>query len=279
MNVVRTEVRKARGRGLSIASLVLGILSLFATAACVVAWVSAYRQLDFTLRWYIDIALLFMFLVGLPAVIMGAVAYAQKRLGRRMAFAGMILGLACSLGGPFLDFRLSLPVMGPSMSPGPSEVIRVNMCWFQTALEVYAADHRGDYPGPDVSWRTGDGQGMAAYLPGGDPLGFDSGPIAGKFPTNPYTRNPYEYGKDLFYFPSKLASPGLGAVTSAANSTCPFVGLKAPGGRKGTIIILGHTRLSGQVDEYAIVGYGRDTRAPAFNFYMGKDTVYFVLHN
>lgn len=74
----------------------------------------------------------------------------------------------------------------------------------------------------------------------------------------------YRYSVDLFYFPETLG-PGACRAILPGDNACPYAGLAAPGGRPGTIVILGHTDRSRgvpTVTEYGIVGYGAETGAP-----------------
>lgn len=150
---------------------------------------------------------------------------------------------------------------------------------FQTALEAWAADHHGNYPGPEVSWEADDSAGFGRYLPGGDSIES----VSGRFPLNPFTGEPYRIGHDLFYQPGALAAAGLNARKLSADPLCPFRELAAPGGIPGTILILGHTAGDGTglVREYAIVGYGRELDEPNWREVPGRtdDRLFLVLHN
>lgn len=225
-----------KGKGLSVASLVLGILSVFP----------------------------FSFLAGIPAIVTGTIALAQKRLGRGMAIAGIVLGafgtIAVTAG---ILLALIIPNFVRFQERARHSSVEDRMHTFQTALEAYAADHSGNYP-------TGDEFELHFK---GDRL-FPDG-----MPVNPYTGERYRSGKDLFYRPGALPESGLSAVTDRHDRDCPFAGLAAPGGMPGTIVILGWTPLDlsdGRPSEYAIAGYGRDTDEPVARHLGGT---FSVLHN
>jgi len=95
-------------------------------------------------------------------------------------------------------------------------------------------------------------------------------------PFNPYTREQYRKGKDFFYLPEELAETELNSIADRREARCPYVGLSAPGGVRGTIIITGWSppESEGSPVEYAIVGFGRNTAEPLRR---GRD--FFVLHN
>jgi type II secretory pathway pseudopilin PulG len=244
-----------RGRGLSVASLVLGILALFP----------------------------FSFLTGIPAIITGAIALAQKRLGRGMAIAGVVLGAVGTLViGVGLILALIVPNFVRFQERARRSSVKENMRVLQTALEAYAADHGGEYPGVESDWSNPEDF-FYAYLPGGDPSGTDRSLIYGQLPLNPYTGERYRGGKDLFYLPTRLTNAGVNSVILAERDNCPFNGIEAPEGIRGTIVVLGYipdTAFSPAVQEYAIVGFGRDVTAPMFDpDQAANGTVYFVLHN
>ncbi len=225
-----------KGKGLSAGSLVLGILAVFP----------------------------FSFLAGIPAIITGVIALAQKRLGRGMAVAGIVLG---AIGTVAVTAGILLAIIIPNFvrfqERARRSSVEESMQIFQTALETYAADHSGMYP-------TGDE--FELYLEG-DRLFRDDMPV------NPYTGERYRSGKDLFYRPDALTGSGLSSVTDRADEACPFIGLAAPGGLPGTIVILGWTPLGladGGPSEYAIVGYGRDPDEPLATHLGGT---FHVLHN
>jgi hypothetical protein len=167
----------------------------------------------------------------------------------------------------------------------PRSIVKSNMHIVQTALEAWTVDHYGAYPNRQVSWAQGDAQGMAAYMPGGDPFGENGVPVAGKFPNNPFTGKEYESGRDLFYFPDTIAEPGVSSIATAADAKCPYIGLVAPAKVPGTILILGHPNEFGSTDEYGIAGYDADTTEPMYGIFPGPKPgdpevkAFFVLHN
>lgn len=104
--------------------------------------------------------------------------------------------------------------------------VRNNMRVVQTALEAYAADNQGRLPGPWVSWRDGDSNGIAPWMPGGDPVAESARPRPGRMPLNPYTGlryNSVDTIIDLDYqtFYARLA-PGQAAHFHGFDSCCPY---------------------------------------------------------
>jgi type II secretory pathway pseudopilin PulG len=230
-----------RGRGLSVASLVLGILAVFP----------------------------FSFLTGIPAVITGAIALAQKRLGRGMAIAGVVLGVVGSFViGVGLILALILPSLVLSQERARQSSVKNSMHVLQTALEAYATDHNGNYPSIESDWSNPEDI-FCAYLPGGDPIGTDGSPVCGQLPLNPYTGERYRGGKDLFYFPTRLTETGVNSIILADREDCPFNGIEAPEGTQGTIVVLGY--IPDTAPFPAVQEYVQDPAAIG--------TIYFVLHN
>jgi hypothetical protein len=229
-----------KSKNLSVASLVLGIASL--TPAT--------------------------FVTGIPAVICGAVALRQRRPGRRMAVAGIATG---AFGTLVLTFVMLLPLMARQRELTRVAAVRRNMRAFQAALEDYAVEYAGRYPGPGVSWEPEDEDGMVLHLKG-------SGQFPAGIPVNPYTGERYRRGTDFFYQPEVLAETELNAVIDRTDARCPFAGLVAPGDMPGTIVILGWAPSEdrGSPIEYAVVGYGRAIAEPL----AGRNgRTFFVLHN
>ena len=249
----RTEA-PVKGKGLSVASLVLGVLSIFP----------------------------FSFLTGIPAIITGAIALAQRRLGRGMAIAGVVLGaIGSAVIGAGIILALIIPNFVLFQDRARRASVKNNMHVFQTALEAYATDHNGNYPGSDADWSDPEDI-FYAYFPGGDPIGAEGSPIFGQVPLNPYTGERYEYGKDLFYFPARLTESGVNSIIEADQAGCPYDGLEAPGGVQGTIVILGYTPEDAPLpapQEYAVIGYGRDVSSPTSDNDPSYGKVYFALHN
>jgi type II secretory pathway pseudopilin PulG len=245
----------ARGRGLSVASLVLGILAVFP----------------------------FSFLAGIPAIVAGAVALAQKRLGRGMAIAGVVLG---AIGTLVIGLGLLLAILVPNFvrfqDRARRSSVKNSMHVVQAALEAYAIDHNGSYPGVASDWSDPEDI-FYAYLPGGDPVATDGPPTYGQMPLNPYSGERYRGGKDLFYFPTRLTEAGMNSIVLADREGCPFNGIEAPEGMQGTIVVVGYvpdTAPFPVVQEYAVIGFGRDVTAPLSDQDPAADgTVYFILHN
>jgi hypothetical protein len=171
------------------------------------------------------------------------------------------------------------------------ESVKHAMRVIQTALEAYSTDHNGNYPGRDRSWLTsGDDILVSSYFPGGDPFGVDGSPLAGQLPINPYTREQYRDGHDLFYGQAScfgVLREGAGGLCQAGEAECPYRGLRAPNGVSGTIVILTHVPKdspSGAVLEYGICGFGPDANTPLHHVPAGMPNEprcweYFVLHN
>ena len=129
---------------------------------------------------------------------------------------------------------------------------------YRAAMDDFATVNNGCYPKSGISWEKEDeGRDGPAFQ--GAMKGFLSG-----IPFNPYTHERYRKDKDFFYRPEYLDETELNGVVSRADSRCPFVGLAAPGGIPGTIVILGWAppEEHGSPIEYAIVGYGRNTAEP-----------------
>ena len=225
-------------RKLSTASLVLGLLSL--TPAT--------------------------FITGIPAIITGAVAIKQRRPGRGMAFTGLITG---AFGTMILTFAMFLPLAAAQREHARELTVKRNMKDFQAAFVGYSAEHDGRFPHDGVSWEPEDDDGMVLYFKNSNGL------LTG-IPTNPYTGERYHRGKDFFYEPEGLAETGLNAVTGRNDAASPFVGLAAPGGEPGTIVILGWSppEGAGLPVEYAIIGYGRNTAEPLTG---GSGRAFYVL--
>lgn len=255
---------RRKGTGLSLASLILGLSSL--TPATFVA--------------------------GIPAVVCGALALKRRLPGRRMAIAGIATG---TFGTLVLTFVMLLPLIAWQLELHRVALVRQRMRTFGAAIEDYAAEHAGRYPYEGISWEMEDDEGMVMHFKARGQLLVAAGsrkleedelklryrdadrPLAG-IPFNPYTRERYGNGRDFFYLPEYLAESELNAVVNRTGPRCPFVGLAAPAGVPGTIVILGWTppEAPGAPIEYAIVGYGRNTTEPLTSRH-GR--VFHVLHN
>jgi hypothetical protein len=236
------------------------------------------------------------FVTGIPAVICGALALKQRRPGFWQAVVGIATG---AFGTVVLTFALLLPLIARQREAGRVAVVKRNVQAFKAALEDYAAEYAGRYPRAGISWEPGDDDGMVLHFKGGSQLPgrtpvkprtderYGEGialPDAGGsrlstgIPVNPYTGECYRNGKDFFYQPEALAEAGLKAVVDRTDATCPFVGLAAPGGAPGTIVILGWSPSEdrGSPTKYAVVGYGRNTGEPLAG---RSGRTFFVLHN
>jgi len=243
-----TFYNKRRGKGLSIASLVFGILAVL------------------PFGWF----------AGVPAIVLGALALTKKRPGRGMALTGLVMGAAAPILSTLVFFAV-LPGIVHGQERARQSSVRNAMHVVQTALEAYAADHEGHYPS-EAEWAA-DGR-MRAYFPGGDPTA-DGEPAVGRLPANPYTGREYEPGIDLFYYSGHLEA-GQNGILESGDDLCPYAGFEAPQARPGTIVILGstdETQKPTHVLEYGICGFGRDTSDPMSEPDKANpgDRVYFVL--
>jgi prepilin-type N-terminal cleavage/methylation domain-containing protein len=162
--------------------------------------------------------------------------------------------------------------------------VKNNMHVVQTSLEAYAVDHNGNYPTDDISWDIGDEEGMAAYFPGGDPIGVDGTAIAGNLPINPYTGARYNSdNEDMTYaMDDLLDEQGLASQVRTDDDATPWEDYASPNDAQGAIDTQSFTpdgALAPQ--EYGIAGWGRDLTEVMFD----RDPVdpsiyiYFILHN
>lgn len=234
----RQPVAAGKTRTLSIAALVLGLASLTPVA----------------------------FIAGIPAVILAAIALKRRRPGRGMAYGGLVTGV---LGTLVVTFAVLLPLVAWQRELHRVAVVKQNMQAYRAALDDYAVENEGRYPKSGMSWEKEDEDGMVLHFKA------DNG-ILTSIPFNPYTRQRYQKGVDFFYRPEHLAETELNAVVDRTDPRCPFVGLAAPGGMPGTIVILGWAPPEdrGSPIEYAIVGYGRNTAEP-----LRAGSAFFDLHN
>ena len=161
--------------------------------------------------------------------------------------------------------------------------VKNNMHVVQTSLEAYAVDHSGNYPTDDISWDLGDEEGMAAYFPGGDPIGEGGDAIAGQLPVNPYSGQRYNYdNEDLTYnMDDLLDEQGMAAQVSTEDDNCPWVDYELDD-IQGAVDVQSFTPNGALApQEYGIVGWGRDVSEVMFD----RDPVdpsifiFFVLHN
>jgi hypothetical protein len=208
------------------------------------------------------------FIAGIPAVILSALALKRRRPGRGMAYTGLVTG---SFGTLVLTFALLLPIIAWQRELHRVGVVKSNMQAFRAALDDYASDNEGRYPKTGISWEMEDDDGMVLHFK------TESGLVT-SIPFNPYTQERYRRGRDFFYLPEALAETELNAVNDRMDPCCPFVGLAAPKGMPGTIMILGWATPAdrGSPLEYAVVGYGRKTSEPLT---VRRGRMFHVLHN
>jgi hypothetical protein len=231
------------------------------------------------------------FLAGIPAIILSMVALKKHRPGRRMAYTGLVTG---AFGTLVLTFVMLLPIIAWQRDLQRIAVVKQGMQAYRAALDDYATENNGHYPKDGISWQQEDDEGMLLHFKGRgqilapgvarkpgqvDVLKLhyrdEDRPLTG-IPVNPYTGDHYRDGKDFFYLPQYLAGTELNAVVDRRDARCPYVGLAAPGGVPGTIVIVGWApaEFHGSPIEYAIVGYGRNTAEP-----LRRGRNFFILHN
>jgi hypothetical protein len=230
------------------------------------------------------------FVAGIPAIVVAIKALRDHRPGRGMAYGGLVTGV---LGTFVLTFAMLLPIIAWQTDLHRIALVKQKMQAFRSALEDYADENDRRYPKEEISWEQEDDEGMVLHFKGRGRLLSAGGrqgegvdelklhyrdedrPLTG-IPTNPYTRERYRVGKDLFYLPEYLNEAGLHAVVNRRDTRCPYVGLAAPSGVPGTVVILGWSppELRGSPTEYAVVGYGRNTTEP-----MRRGNNFLVLHN
>ena len=234
----RRNTAYGRTRALSIVALVFGLVSL--TPAT--------------------------FLARIPAIILSIVALRKHQPGRRMAYAGLGTG---AFGTFVLTFAMLLPMIAWQRELHRVALVKQNMQAYRDAMSSFAADNAGHYPKSALSWEKEDEDGMVLHFK--NDIGYLT-----SIPFNPYTRERYRKGQDFFYLPEAMAERGLRLNTDRSDARCPYLGLAAPGGVPGTIIIAGWSpaEADGSPAEYAVVGFGRNTAEP---LHRGRD--FFVLHD
>jgi hypothetical protein len=230
------------------------------------------------------------FVAGIPAIIVSAKALREHRPGRRRAYSGLVTGV---FGTFVLTFVMLVPIIAWQTDLHRIDLVKQKMQAFRNAIEDYAAENDGRYPKEGISWEQEDDEGMVLHFKGRGQLlsagGRQAGgvdelklhyrdedrPLTG-IPTNPYTRERYRVGKDLFYLPEYLDEAGLHEVVNRRDARCPYVGLAAPSGVPGTVVILGWSppELRGSPVDYAVIGYGRNTAEP-----LRRGSSFSVLHN
>jgi prepilin-type N-terminal cleavage/methylation domain-containing protein len=170
--------------------------------------------------------------------------------------------------------------------------VKNNMHILQTSLEAWAVDHYGNYPAQDWAecFSPEEDGSVGYYFPGGDPFGAGTGgsPIPGKIPTNPYTAAAYlkgENGLDLFYGDETgidAGSAGYLAVNgSDPDVESPYIDAVPPEEIQGTICVPVYASDEMNVDEYGIVGWGRDLTNPMYDRSPidPEIKIFFLLHN
>jgi hypothetical protein len=193
-----------------------------------------------------------------------------------------------------LTLVMLLPIIAWQRDLHRIAVVKQGMQAYQAALDDYAAKNNGRYPKEGISWQQEDDEGMVLHFKGrGQILASGVARKPGQvdmlklhyrdedrsltgIPVNPYTGDRYRDGKDFFYLPEYLAETELNTVVNRTDVRCPYVGLAAPGGVPGTIVIVGWAppEFHGSPVEYAIVGYGRNTAEP-----LRRGSNFFILHN
>jgi len=171
--------------------------------------------------------------------------------------------------------------------------VKNNMHVIQTALEAYAVDHYGNYPGEDVEWDPGNEAGMCLWFPGGDPIGTDGEPRPGNFPVNPYDGKRYndedKDEEDLVYLDliGELEA-GQNAQIRGSDEECPYIDFGGTPEYPGGIGIATYVPEVGfdAPQEYGIYGFGRDVAYPMYDLDPMCDDptdeeyfIFFVLHN
>ena len=206
------------------------------------------------------------FLAGIPAITLSIIALRKRQPGRRMAYTGLVTG---AFGTLVLTFIMLLPIVTWQRELQRVAVVKRNMQAYRAALDDFATKNGGRYPRLGISWEKEDEDGMVLHFKAGSGL-------LTSIPFNPYTHERYRNGKDFFYRPEDLAEAELNAAVDRNDPRCPFVGLAAPGGMPGTIVILGWSppEFRGTPSVYAVVGYGRNTAEP-----LRRRRSFFVLHN
>ncbi|MBN2464277.1 hypothetical protein JXD38_01455 [candidate division WOR-3 bacterium] len=229
-------------------------------------------------------------MAGIPAIIVATKALRDHRPGRGMAYGGLVAG---ALGTFVLTFVMLLPIIAWQTDLHRIALVKQKMQAFKSALEDYATGNEGRYPKEGISWEQEDDEGMVLHFKGRGQLLSAGGRQAGQvdelklryrdedrpltgIPINPYTRDRYRVGKDLFYLPEYLDEAGLCTVVNRRDARCPYVGLAAPRGVPGTILIVGWSppESRGSPTEFAVVGYGRNLVEP-----FGNKRNFYVLHN
>jgi prepilin-type N-terminal cleavage/methylation domain-containing protein len=173
--------------------------------------------------------------------------------------------------------------------------VKNNMHIVYTAIEAFAVDHGGSYPGfigETDNWKVAAGGDMLLWFPGGDPIGIDGEPVPGNLPVNPYDGKRYNAdGKptDLEY--EDLVGEleyGQNDNIRGDDDDCPYIDFGYEPAYPGGIGVATFVPESGPElpTEYGIYGFGRDVTYPMYDLDPGSDDpsdeenwVFFVLHN
>jgi len=170
--------------------------------------------------------------------------------------------------------------------------VKNNIHVIQTALEAYAVDHFGKYPGEDLSFEPDDDAGIALYMPGGDVFGIEGEPRLGSFPVNPYTGTRYNTGdyEDLNYedFFGEFEPGQNAAIRGDDEIDCPYLDMEGEPEVAGSVYIGSYVNEGTEmVEEYGIAGWGRDPSwVPMYDLDPMCDDptdeesfIFFALHN
>jgi len=155
--------------------------------------------------------------------------------------------------------------------------VRGVMRALNVAVQAYAADNNGTYPGEGsftksalANWGP-PGMDIIYWFPGGDPIGANGSPIPGVMPSNPYTGRRYNYedeDMDGESYYGLLEERGQHTQCLSSDPDCPYLDLPAPNELEGTVCIVSYVSeqsANGAMEEYGIVGYGRDVTEPMFD--------------
>lgn len=180
-------------------------------------------------------------LTGLPAILLGTFVVRRRLTGIGLGLAGIILGL---LGTLLTTPAFLLPRITQATEARRRAQLMSAMELLRESLDS-CAHSAGSFPTMEYESVT-----APPWVPT-------------DLPRNPYTNAPYEFGRDLFYFPEALPHPGAGRISRSADVRCPYNRLSAPESVPGTVVVLGYTDPeTEEVSEYAITGFGTDVTLP-----------------
>jgi prepilin-type N-terminal cleavage/methylation domain-containing protein len=165
--------------------------------------------------------------------------------------------------------------------------VKNNMHVIQATIAGYAVDHYGNLPTSDATpFDMDNEEGLIPYCPGGgDPLGVNGSITFGKLPINPYNGQMYNTNQDDLLYGADAVVEGSdpGEVSSRRaddEPATPYEGASASTGQ-GEIDVCTFANPNNElVEEYGIVGYGRDTDSPMYDRDPADPSIriYFVLH-